>query len=213
MSNEELAVLIQEGRIDLFPELYEQTYKLLIKIAHRLFRLNEFILKTAGIEFDDLTQESYFALKEAVKAYNGEYMFTSFLNYSLRNRIRSLIGKKHDAVLRSDSLDKPITGNESEELTLADIIPSPNNEINRIIKKEFTRQLHNDLEKCLSKLNPQAQETIKARFYHNMTYESLALKNNITVQEVQNQLNKSMRKLRQGRSLQTLKAYRDDINF
>lgn len=142
--------------------------------------------------------------------YIAIFMFNSYLNYSVKNRMRILLGKKSDASLHSSSLGEPITGSDKNEpLTLGDIIPDPDSEIEivGIIENEYQKQLHAVLDDCLNRLNPAEKETITDHFYRNVSFKAMAEKNGTTVQEELNRFNKGLRKLQHGRTLLTLKTY------
>ena len=81
MTNEELVSEIKKGRADLMGELWYQVEKLVKSIANRY----------SGIaEFDDLVQECYFAMVDAVKGY--EEQKGSFANY-LAQYVRAYISE------------------------------------------------------------------------------------------------------------------------
>jgi RNA polymerase sigma factor (sigma-70 family) len=212
MSNEEFAVAIKSGHTELLPQLYEQTYKLLRLISIKLYWLNVNRLTSAGIEPDDIYQESYFALTNAIRAYdpNNGFAFNTYLKFHLKNRIRSLIGKPNDAALHSTSLDEPITGdNDGEQLLLCDTITDPDSEaeIIGVVENEYRRQLHVTLDKCLDRLNPAEKEAITGYYYNNESFQTMAEKNGTATQNEINLFKKGMRKLRQGKPLQTLRTY------
>lgn len=99
MSNEELAVKIQAGELNYLPELWAQTKKWIAASYKRMLRnstasQDRFI--RAGVTLDDLQQEGYFALLEAVDAYKPDagYQFITYLRYPIMNRYFSAIGLK-----------------------------------------------------------------------------------------------------------------------
>lgn len=210
MSNEELAILIQEGHTELLSELWENTYKLLRMLAMRSYKLYAERLKA---EPDDCIQESYFALLDAVKAYNPEsgFMFNSYLNFSIRNRIRSLIGGQSDASLHSISLDEPI-GDEDSETTRIDMLTDPDVNIESdVTETDYIRQLHNDLEVCLQRLQASERDIIKARYYNGQNISTIAAAYNMTIQEAQCIYKSGMNRLRDGKAQMKLRAYRNAV--
>jgi RNA polymerase sporulation-specific sigma factor len=208
-TNEELAKFIQNGHTELLPQLWEQMHDIIRTIATCYMRIYGFKLTACGISRDDIYQEGYFALIKAVKAYKPDtgFKLTTYLNYHMKNCIRFLIGKKNDAVLRSDSLDKPITGDK--DLTLGGVISDPDSEaeIIGIIENEYQRQLHAALDVFLNRLDPTVKEAIVGHFYNNVSFQEMAEKNETTPQVELNLFNKGLRKLRQSKTLQTLKTY------
>ena len=91
MTNEELAVQIQAGEREQLPELWEQVHRLLALMFRRLLSQspdNHTRAVSAGITLEDLEQEGYFALLEAVDAYDptSGYKFTAYLKYPVMKR-------------------------------------------------------------------------------------------------------------------------------
>ena len=114
MTNEELATEIKQGSIDLLPELWEQIKLFIYKYCNRYFTLYGGSCTKAGADVDDLIQEGYFALLDAVQAYKPEsgYKFITFMSYPLKNHLNTIIGirtasGKNSALNNSMSLDKP----------------------------------------------------------------------------------------------------------
>lgn len=212
-TNEEIVIQIQNGHSELMTELWKRTYKLLIMLVMRVYRPNAERLRAAGAELDDYTQESYFALLDAVKAYkpDGEYLFNSYLNFHVKNRLRTLLGRQSDAAHRSVSLDEPVSG-EEDELTLAGTITDESINIEvEITENDYIKQLHNDLEYCLQCLQPIERDTITAHYYNSLSIQAIAAAHNITVPEAANACKTGIEKLRRGRSRQRLNTYRRDI--
>ena len=216
-TNEQLAELIQSGHDELLVELWEKNHKLLTMLTRRAYRLNANRLNAAGINLDDYIQESYFALMEAVRAYkpNGEFKFTAYLSYSLRNRIRSLLGKPNDAALRCISLDEPLTGSDDsdgEQLTIGDTLSDTEADTEgTAVEHNYVEQLHDDISESLKCLTPFERQIISERFYNNIGIPAIAIKNNITAQEAAKAYKTSMYKLRNGKARMKLRAYRNAV--
>lgn len=70
MTNEELAKRIYSGQNELMDELYKQTYRFIYGFCKKSYMQNSGRFRACGIDFEDLTAEAYFALVQAVKAYN-----------------------------------------------------------------------------------------------------------------------------------------------
>lgn len=86
MSNEELVKLIQDGiePVNNMEQLYKQNIGYIKKIANRY---------KAYEDFDDLIQEAYFGLHEAVKKYEntGETLFMSYASFWIRQAMTRYI--------------------------------------------------------------------------------------------------------------------------
>ena len=75
MTNEELAILVQQGNNDLMGELWEQNTGIFYMKAYGLYTRYADRCKMAGVELDGIIQCCYFALCDAVVAFkaDGEY--------------------------------------------------------------------------------------------------------------------------------------------
>lgn len=114
MSNEELAILAQQGDREATGALWEQVKQLLYQLARRFYmRYGADCCAQRGVTMADLEQEAFFALLDAVEAYkpNGEYQFTTYLTKASKNRFRACMGlRKHNPLDRADSLSAPAPG-------------------------------------------------------------------------------------------------------
>lgn len=119
MTNEELAVMAQNGDTKALHELYEQTHKLIYYILNRLILRNTDKMAGAGATADDAKQLAYFILLDAVEGYkpDTDTKFTAYLNYPAQNRFNELIGyrtakKRKEPLNAAASLDEPIRDGE-----------------------------------------------------------------------------------------------------
>ena len=69
MTNEELAIRIENGETELMTDLYNNCRRLLGMVALRYYNRYPSRCAECGIELADVINESYFALPAAVKAY------------------------------------------------------------------------------------------------------------------------------------------------
>lgn len=69
MTNEELAVAVAQGRDDLQLQLWEQVCSFVQLMARRAIILSG---GGSGVTTEDLTQQGYIAMMQAVKAYDPE---------------------------------------------------------------------------------------------------------------------------------------------
>lgn len=218
MSNEELAIKIQAGELDYLPELWEQTRKLIRASYKRLMRRcgsSQQQFMSYSVSLDDLEQDGYFALLEAVDAYKPEsgYKFNSYLRYPIMNHFFTAIGLRtakgrNDPLSAAISLDKPIAG-EDGELTLADAIADENSltAFENILDDVHREQLHNVLEYCLSRLEPQQEKAIRAKYYNNKTLEQIADEMGCSLEWARQTINKGLRKLRHPTCTRLLKPF------
>ena len=87
-TNEELAVMIQGGRADLVPTLWEQVERFVAKQAHRWFLNNR-----RRVEFDDLYQSGFLAMMEAVRTFDPDGG-SSFLSWMGNNHLKTALYRR-----------------------------------------------------------------------------------------------------------------------
>lgn len=114
MTNEAIAKLIQEGNNDeLIPLLWDKVKNLLYANARKFYAKYEPRFKACDVELQDIKQECYFVMLQAVKGYKSEqgHKFNSYLKYPLISAIYALLGNrtsKIEPLNICDSLDKEI---------------------------------------------------------------------------------------------------------
>lgn len=94
MSNEELVSLIQGGKTELMEQLYMNNKKYIYKIVKRFSYITYSKYETEAITTkEDLLQESYFGLLQAVKNYNPskEASFVTYAHFWIMQAIRKYI--------------------------------------------------------------------------------------------------------------------------
>ena len=131
MTNEELAQRIKAGEKDLLGQLWEQTERLLRYLIERELRVSdkEERAEAAGVTREDLYQEGYFALLQAVEAYDPEtgFTFSAFLKYPIKSAVNKAIGirtaaGRNDPAAGAVSLDAPVSGEDGEDDALVEAL-------------------------------------------------------------------------------------------
>lgn len=212
MTNEELAVLIQQGHKEYISELYSQVEKFIKSKANKFYR--EFAIKCSrcGVELDDLIQEGYFAMLDAVKGYKPEsgYKFLTYIDYPFLNRYNALTGNrtskmKNEPLNNAKSLDEPI-GAEDETLFLSDAIKDDNSEapFEEILEKGYHSALHNALEKGMEQLAPEQRTVIQCRYYEKRTLNDIGNITGHTREHVRQCEAKALRVFRKPKIARTL---------
>lgn len=166
MTNEQLAKAIKTNKNNrLIFKLWNNVRKLIyIKCDKYYFSLND-RFKASGIDIWDLRQEMYFAFLEALKAYDPDknFKFVTYLEFPIKNAVKKAlgIGCKFQPLNNSESLDKPVAG--QEELTLSDMITDEKDDILKIIRKNTDSEIiRNEVEKLHGK-----QKNIIVLYYFN----------------------------------------------
>ena len=168
MTNEELAVRIQNGETELIPTLWEQVERFIKwKARVRAANLDGF----GGVTEEDLYQSGFFALLYAINAFNPQtgFTFITYLVHPLQSVFADAAGYRTDK-RKYDPLQNYLSlyvtesnGGEGEGTTLADVIPDP------VAEEPFVAvedgQLRGALEKAVGQLPEAQKRAIVARYF------------------------------------------------
>ncbi len=172
LTNEELAVQIKNGKEEYLYKLWEQTQKF-IKLRAKTYLKNENI-SFGGIGVEDLTQEGFFALLKAVKAYDetSGYTFLTYFGYYLKNAFRDAFGLRYKKTV---SLDEPLPSEENH--TLLDYLKDEDPYCNiddYVNKSVYKKELRSALDLSLSILTPKARQMIELYYFCDLKSSSIA---------------------------------------
>lgn len=138
----ELIYEIRESSEDSYNLLIKKYSSLIRKLADDYYKKS----KTIKVEYDDLVQEGYYGLLQALDNYDeSSSLFYTFANLCIKREMERLIksySRNKQMVLNSAiSINKPI---DSEEDTyLEDVIPSKENIEDSIINEIDSKRLYN----------------------------------------------------------------------
>lgn len=212
MTNEELVLSIRQGDKSLIPELWEQVQKLIISFAWKYYIKYESMCSAAGITAEDLIQEGYFALLDAVTAWTPESncVFNTFLNYPIKNRFNAACGIRgsgRNLLNESISLETPIG---VDELTLGDTIEVVESGFEGVEQSTYLTALHNDLESAFKQLSLNQERVIKSFYYYQNSMQNTEKQLCLPTGSAQPLHAAALRKLRQSRYIM---SYREDIIY
>lgn len=218
MTNEELAVKIKSGDISYIPRLWDNLQRLLCKLVNGYYTLHSDACVSAGLELDDLVQESYFATLDAVGAWTPESgnKLASYLNYPLQNRLNALAGLRtqrgrRDPMKYCRRFEEPLGG--EEDITLGDTIADNAAEqtLHDVIEREYNRALHDDLESALATLETDKAEAVTDEHYRGLTIKQAAEKHSVPPETIRQRRASGLSRLRTGEARRILRGYQDDI--
>ncbi len=215
MTNESLALMIQSGHHELIENLWLQTEPLIKRIVRKWYKLHEDDCRRAGTTLDDVQQEAFFALLEAVNAYKKEtgYKLTTYLTYHLKNAFNALAGYRSKITLNHCiSIDTPLTTDEEgNALTIADTLPdeAATEKIEETERAIYNKQLSADLNTAIEGLNSTQQEVIKQRYYKRLTIKEIAQKRQTTPSKITSITNKALFALSKDKIIR--ERYRKDV--
>lgn len=202
MTNEEMANAAQTGSRAALSQLWEAVRPLLFSLAWRFYtRQGKDRCAQRGVALEDLQQESFFALCDAVQAYRPEkgYQLTTYLSRATENRFRACMGMLHkaDALNHADRLERPIPGDE-EGREQGDTIPDEKAEAALLAVDDTAQRehFHNVLEQALGDLSVVQSAVLRHRFTQRHTRMETALALHITPQEVRREESKALQLLR-----------------
>lgn len=195
MTNEELAIKIQQGETELIGVLWDQVHKFVRMMAKR----RALFLEDTVVDAEDLYQSGYFALLYAVKSFDpaSGYSFITFLTRPLRSSFSEAAGCRTERQRKAQrwshvSLDATVEG---EGATLHAFVPdsSAENAFLEIERKELCRAVSQALEG----LTDEQRSALVARY---------CLKKTLTEEERKRE-KEALRVLRQKKTLRDLRAY------
>lgn len=200
MNNEELAELIQKTDSKTAKaELWEQNKGIIYRLARSYYR------PTSPHTLEDLVQQGYFALLQAVKSYDKEkgYKFTSYLPFSFQSAIKGL---NMDTYI---SLDTPIgCDSEEKETTLADTIPDTSTleELERALNLTAERQA---IYNALDRLEPLQRDIIVSIYFHGETLTSISKRLSRSIEAVRQRHQRILKEL--SKDTELMELYADTI--
>lgn len=202
MTNEQLANQAQTGSRAALTELWGAVRPLLFSLAWKFYsRQGKERCSSHGVTLEDLQQEAFFALCDAVQAYKPEkgYQLTTYLHYATENRFRACIGVlgKADALNHADRLERPIPGDE-EGREQGDSIPDEKAEAALLAVDDTAQRehFHNVLEQALGELSVVQSAVVRHRFTQQHTRQQTAQALHITPQEVRREEARALQLLR-----------------
>lgn len=206
MTNEQIAEFIQAGGADdLKPVLWDRVKHLMFKLAVEYYSSYAERFTACGAELADFRQECYPAFIKALEAYSPDKntLFTSYLNYHVRNAGAKLLGIcnadriNNEPLDNCTSLDKPLNTGDNKEMCLADIIPDRNSQEGfeqalQTIADEHTRKV---LHKALSRLDKPLRDVIVLYYFEGMTQAQIAKKAGVSGERIRQRRTQALKKL------------------
>lgn len=190
MTNEQLAWNVQNGNRAALTELWGAVRPLLLSMAWKFYqKQGKERCSSHGVTLEDLQQEAFFALYDAVQAYKPEkgYQLTTYLSRATENRFRACMGiqGKADALNHADRLERPIPGDE-EGREQGDSIPDEKAEaaLFAVDERQEQAHFHNVLEQALGELSVVQSAVLRHRFTYRHTRQQTAEALHITPQDV-----------------------------
>ncbi len=201
MTNEQLANQAQTGSRAALTELWGAVRPLLFSLAWKFYsRQGKERCSSHGVTLEDLQQEAFFALYDAVQAYKPEkgYQLTTYLNYATENRFRACMGirGKRDPLNAADRLERPLPG--EEERQQGDTIPDEQAQaaLEAVDDAAQQEQLQAVLGEALEALPAPQGDVLRLRFLGQRTRQQTADALGLTLADVRREEQKALVQLR-----------------
>lgn len=215
-TNEELAVMIQQGRTEAYAQLWEQVKRFMCHRARLYFSHYGEQCAASGVELDDLYQAAFLALADAVQAFDATkgFTFLTLAGYPLKTRFRELLGirtQRKDPINRQrSSLDATVPG--TDDLLIGDTVPdeAAQLEYEGATDRIYNEQLHNALDRALDTLDERQEAVLRQRYYENKPLRRVADNMDVGAERIRQIEAKALRTLRRGKCVRILADYRDE---
>ena len=211
MTNEQLAWNVQNGNRAALSQLWEAVRPLLFSLAWKFYqKQGKERCSFHGITLEDLQQEAFFALWDAVQAYKPEkgYQLTTYLHYATENRFRACMGirGKRDPLNAADRLERPLPG--EEERQQGDTIPDEQAQaaLEAVDDAAQQEQLQAVLGEALEALPAPQGDVLRLRFLGQRTRQQTADALGLTLADVRREEQKALVQLRGRPSVRLLGA-------
>lgn len=224
--NSELALDAAAGNSDALGQLWQLNQGLIHNILWKWYGKHKDDADHHGITFEDLEQESFFAIKAAVDHYDPDkWEFTTILAYYIKSQIYSVLYGDHRRTIFDEqgqkytisgnplnscaSLDMPIGLEESDSILLD--VQQDQTAITAFESAEdeiYKEQLHDALEEALDRLPAKKSNIIRAHYYKGKTFKKIAAELGISQQAAQAVERECLCKMKKFKSLE---KWHDDI--
>lgn len=208
MTNEELAIEIQNGNKSACVKLWEQVEHFIKKSAFNYYNALRLSDREYIPDAEDFISEGYIAMLEAVKYYTPDkgYVYITYLSKTLKKAFAAVAGLRtlrtqNEPLNNCSSLNLSV-GTESDDMEFIDLLSDETvqSDFERIELSE-TQQIIAD---ALAELRECDRQLIKMRFWNEFSYEAIGKAFGITKSAVAVREKKIFRKLRLNDTLRSL---------
>ena len=220
-TNAALAALAAAGNTFALGQLWEVNKGFVRRQLWKWYAKNKPVADNAGLTFEDLTQEAYFAVDFAATHYNAEQgSFTTYLNYALLKQIRTATCGEHARVVPTEDgrrvavsanplnecssldvrLDEADEGSSTKGETIED--PAATQAFQQAEDGVYTEELHTALETAMTQhLTEREADVLRRRYYQQQPLREVGEVYGMTWSRAQQVEKAAMRKLRRNPAL------------
>lgn len=226
-TNAALAALAAAGNTFALGQLWEVNKGFIRRQLWQWYEKNKPVADSAGLSFDDLVQEGYFAVDYAAKHYNEEQgSFTTYLSYALLKQIRTATCGEHTRGVTTDDgrrvavsanplnecssldvrLDEADEGSSTKGETIED--PAATQAFQTAEDDLYTEELRNALEEALSQLAAKQADVVRRHYFEGQTLKEISQEDGTTLNAARNREQAAFIALSRNLKLQ---RWRDDV--
>ncbi len=208
MTNEEMAVAIQQGDDSKLPELWASVEKL---VRWKANKLPHPIDDGTGIEFEELVNTGYIAMAKAVRTYKPEKgSFSTWFLFYLQSAFAEVLGyrterQKNEPIRNSISLDTPLP--ETDGLTVGDMIADNTDVEREAVKSAWRRELGKALDSAMSVLDDKQATVIHMEYYEEKSFREIGEALGITASAARQLSRKAFERLREPDVVEVLQPF------
>ena len=204
MTNEELALQIRAGERGRITELWARVRRF------ALWRARRWAAFGRGVTVDDLEQEAFIALLDALERWReADGPLLSVYALRLKAAFTAATGRRTQRD-RLDPLDRALSLDAPDADTLEAVVEDPAGAaaIEEAEAHSDHQQLHGILDHALGALPAEQQEVVRRRYYRGQTVAEIATATGVPEKEVRKLEAAALRVLRHPRVSQVLREYR-----
>ena len=227
-TNAALAALAAAGNTFALGQLWEVNKGFVRRQLWQWYEKNKPVADNAGLSFEDLVQEGYFAVDYAAKHYNEEQgSFTTYLSYALLKQIRTATCGEHTRGVTTDDgrrvavsanplnecisldvrLDESDEGSSTKGETIED--PAATQAFQTAEDDLYTEELHNALEDAMTKhLTEREAHVLRRRYYDGQSLQAIGEELGVQRERIRQIEWKACRKLS---GLSSIQRWHDDV--
>ena len=192
-TNAALAALAAAGNTFALGQLWEVNKGFIRRQLWQWYEKNKPVADNAGLSFEDLVQEGYFAVDYAAKHYSAEQgNFTTYLSYALLKQIRTATCGEHTRVVATENgrrvavsanplnecssldvrLDEADEGSSTKGETIED--PAATQAFQQAEDGVYTEELHTALETAMTQhLTEREAAVLRRRYYDGQSLRAI----------------------------------------